>query len=96
MVPQVGNRDTVTIPTQMPESEFLKGLEPIGWIHTSPEEKNALTLAEAMQHTKFIGENSQWQMEKTIILNVGFTPGSVSLTAYRLNLQGYEWLRANR
>jgi hypothetical protein len=29
-------------------------------------------------------------------VNVGFTPGSVSLTAYKLNLSGFEWLRANR
>ena len=37
MVPQVGTRDSVTIPQQMPDSEYLRGLEPIGWIHTQPE-----------------------------------------------------------
>ena len=36
MVPQVGSRDGVTVPSQMPESEYLRGLEPLGWIHTSP------------------------------------------------------------
>ena len=96
MVPQVGNRDGITIPSQFPESEFLKGLEPIGWIHTSPEEKNALTLTEATMHAKFLEDNSNWQLDKTIVLNIGFTPGSVSLTAYRLNHQGYEWIKANK
>jgi len=31
-----------------------------------------------------------------MILNVGFTPGSISLTAYKINLSGYEWIRANK
>jgi pre-mRNA-processing factor 8 len=30
-----------------------------------------------------------------MILNVAFTPGSLSLTAYRLNLSGYEFLKTN-
>ena len=44
MVPQVGSKDSVTIPNQMPESEFLKGLEIVGWIHTCTEEKNYFSL----------------------------------------------------
>jgi pre-mRNA-processing factor 8 len=96
IVPQVGNRDTFTIPSQIPESEFLKGLEPIGWIHTCPEDKNFLGFIDGASHAKFVSENPSWQLDKTIILNVGFTPGSVSLTAYNLNLAGYEWLRANK
>jgi pre-mRNA-processing factor 8 len=47
-------------------------------------------------HAKFINDNSNWQLDKTIVVNVGFTPGSVSLTAYKLNLQGFEWLRVNK
>lgn len=68
----------------------------MGWIHTCPDQKNALTLNEALLHLRFMSENSTWSLEKTIILNVGFTPGSISLTAYRINLSGYEWIRANR
>jgi pre-mRNA-processing factor 8 len=37
LVPQVGSRDGITIPHQMPESQFLKGYELFGWIHTSAE-----------------------------------------------------------
>jgi pre-mRNA-processing factor 8 len=51
---------------------------------------------DASIHAKFISENNNWQLEKTIVLNVGFTPGSVSLTAYKLNIMGYEWLRTNK
>ena len=39
--------------------------------------------------TKFLNENSSWSTDRTIILNVAFTPGSLSLTAYKLNLNGY-------
>lgn len=38
MVPQVGGRDTVTLPHQVPESEYLRNMEPLGWIHTQPSE----------------------------------------------------------
>jgi pre-mRNA-processing factor 8 len=73
----------------------LKGYELFGWIHTSPEEKNQLSIPEALMHTKFLTENSGWSVDKSIILNVAFTPGSLSLTAYKLQLSGYEFLRSN-
>jgi hypothetical protein len=40
-------------------------------------------------HTRFLNENHNWSADKTIILNVAFTPGSLSLTAYKLALNGY-------
>lgn len=54
MVPQVGSREGITLPYQTPESQFLKGYELFGWIHTSSEEKNQLSLPEALMHTKFL------------------------------------------
>lgn len=95
LVPQVGSRDGITIPHQMPESQFLKGYELFGWIHTSAEEKHQLTIAEGLMQTKFLNENPSFTTDKHIILNVAFTPGSLSLSAYRLNLNGYEFLKAN-
>jgi len=79
----------------MPESQFLKGYELFGWIHTSAEEKHQLTIAEGLMQTKFLNENPNFTTDKHIILNVAFTPGSLSLSAYRLNLNGYEFLKAN-
>ncbi len=46
-------------------------------------------------HTKLLNQNNNWSADRTIILNVAFTPGSLSLTAYKLNLNGYEFLKAN-
>ncbi len=32
--PQVGTHQGVTVPSQIPDHESTKGLEPLGWIHT--------------------------------------------------------------
>lgn len=37
MVPQTGNKDSVTFCPSMPEGGYLKNLEPLGWIHTQSE-----------------------------------------------------------
>jgi pre-mRNA-processing factor 8 len=56
-------------------------------------------------HAKLISENSSWNAEQCIVLTVSFTPGSCSLTAYKLytitphivrTLQGYEWGKNNK
>lgn len=38
-----------------------------------------------------MAENPSWDGEKTIIITCSFTPGSCSLTAYKLTPSGYEW-----
>ena len=49
-----------------------------------------------MVHAKFLSENANWDIETAICLSVNFTPGSVSLASYKLNLAGYEWLKNNK
>jgi len=38
MVPQWGSHQTVHLPTQLPEHDYLRDLEPLGWMHTQPNE----------------------------------------------------------
>jgi len=38
MVPQCGNHQQVQLPSSLPEHQFLDDLEPLGWIHTQPNE----------------------------------------------------------
>merc|ERR1712203_274318 len=38
LVPQWGTHQTVHLPTMLPQHEYLKDLEPLGWIHTQPNE----------------------------------------------------------
>jgi len=40
-------------------------------------------------------DNPTWDAEKTIIITCSFTPGSCSLSAYKLTPAGYEWGRLN-
>ena len=48
-----------------------------------------------IQHAKIMADNPEWDGEKTIIITCSFTPGSCSLTAYKLTPGGYEWGRSN-
>lgn len=38
MPPQWGNHQIVHLPHTIPEHSYLKELEPLGWIHTQPNE----------------------------------------------------------
>jgi len=95
MPPQWGTHQGVTLPTQLPEHEMLKDLEPLGWIHTQPNEQQ-LSPADVIQHSKTLAENKSWDPEKCIIVTCSFTPGSCSLAAYRLTPKGYEWGKENK
>jgi len=56
----------------------------------------ALFLQDLTSHAKILENNKQWDGEKCIILTCSFTPGSCSLTAYKLTPSGYEWGRSNK
>ena len=38
MVPQSGTHQLVNLPNLLPQHEYLEGFEPLGWIHTQPNE----------------------------------------------------------
>ena len=38
MPPQWGNHQQVNLPASLPEHDYLKDLEPLGWLHTQPNE----------------------------------------------------------
>ena len=96
LVPQVGNHQQVTLPRRLPDHELLEGLEPLGWLHTQPNELPQLSPTDVITHSKVMSEHQTWDGEKTIVITCSFTPGSCSLTAYKLTPQGYEWGRTNK
>jgi pre-mRNA-processing factor 8 len=63
-------------------------------MHTQPNELPQLSPQDVTMHSKIIHQN-QWDGERSVIITCSFTPGSVSLTAYRLTPSGYEWGRNN-
>lgn len=64
-------------------------------IHTQPNELPQLSPQDVTQHAKMLSNNSDWDAEKSVIITSSFTPGSVSLTAYKLTPGGYEWGKNN-
>lgn len=96
MPPQWGTHQQVHLPASLPEHEFLNELEPLGWLHTQPNELPQLSPQDLTSHARVLENNKQWDGEKCIILTCSFTPGSCSLTAYKLTPTGYEWGRANK
>lgn len=96
MPPQWGSHSGVNLPTALPEHEYLAELEPLGWLHTQPNELPQLTPGDVAAHARMLEANRSWDGEKCVVLTVSFTPGSASLTAYKLTPSGYEWGRANR
>lgn len=46
-----------------------------------------------IQHSKLLTENKAWQADATIVGTCSFTPGSVSVTAYKITSQGFQWAK---
>jgi pre-mRNA-processing factor 8 len=97
VVPQWGTHQQVHLPHMLPNHEYLNDYEPLGWIHTQPNELPSLSPIDVTMHSRIMADNPEsWDGDRTIILTVSFTPGSCSLTAYKLTESGYEWGRDNK
>ncbi|KAJ4144612.1 hypothetical protein LMH87_003487 [Akanthomyces muscarius] len=97
MMPQVGGLRNVQLPQQLPQSDFLEGMEPLGVIHTaSGSELPYMAAADVTEHSKLLDAHSEWDKTNTVTVSVAFTPGSVSLSAWGLTPQGYQWGAENR
>ena len=86
----------INLPSALPEHEYLRGMEPLGWLHTQPNELPQLSPFDVTTHAKIMSENKSWDGERTVVITCSFTPGSVSLAAHKLTTGGYEWGRQNR
>ncbi|KAJ6092613.1 hypothetical protein N7486_007902 [Penicillium sp. IBT 16267x] len=96
MVPQVGNTRDVQLPHELPQHDYLNGLEPLGIIHTvSGNEPPYMSAADVTQHARLMNAHPSWD-KRTVTMTVSFTPGSVSLAAWGLTPQGYKWGAENK
>jgi pre-mRNA-processing factor 8 len=96
MPPQWGTHQTVTVPSDIPEHQYLKGMEALGWIHTQPQELPQLAPQDVVTHGRFLADNKTWDPEMSITITCSFTPGSCSLSAYKLTPTGFEWAKQNK
>ena len=96
MVPQVGNTRDIQLPAQLPQHEYLEGMESLGVIHTvAGNEPPYMTGIDVTQHARLMSAHPAWD-QKTVTMTVSFTPGSVSLAAWALTPQGYKWGADNK
>ncbi len=97
LVPQWGTHQEVNLPHMLPNHEQLADYEPLGWIHTQPNELPQLSPYDVTMHSKIMAENKGvWDGDQTIIMTCSFTPGSCSLGAYKLTPGGFEWGMNNK
>jgi pre-mRNA-processing factor 8 len=96
MPPQWGTHQQVHLPQQLPDHQYLKGMEPLGWIHTQPSELNQLSPFDVVSHAKIMADNKAWTDDKTVTITCSFTPGSCSLTAFKLTSSGFDWGRQSK
>lgn len=100
MVPQWATHQQVHLPDKMPNHEYLEGLEPLGWLHTMPNELSYLSPQDVTTHARVLARTAdkpkvRWDGEKTIVMTCAFTPGSCSMSAYKLTPAGFEWGKEN-
>ncbi|KAK4662200.1 pre-mRNA-splicing factor 8 [Podospora pseudopauciseta] len=92
MVPQIGGLRNVQLPQHLPQHDMLKGMEPLGIIHTtSGNELPYMSAMDVTDHARLLDAHPSWSKESTLTVAVSFTPGSVSLSAWALTPQGYKW-----
>lgn len=97
MVPQIGNLRYAQIPQQLPQHEYLSDLEPLGVIHTmAGNELPYMSAVDVTAHSQLLNSHSNLDKEKTVMIDVSFTPGSVSLSAWGLTPNGFKWGVDNR
>jgi pre-mRNA-processing factor 8 len=97
MIPQIGGLRNVQLPQQLPQSEFLDGMEPLGIIHTvSGNELPYMSAADVTEHAKLLDAHKEWDKTNTVTVSVSFTPGSVSLSSWGLTPDGYKWGAENK
>ncbi|KAK4639795.1 pre-mRNA-splicing factor 8 [Podospora bellae-mahoneyi] len=97
MVPQIGGLRNVQLPQHLPQHDMLKGMEPLGIIHTtSGNELPYMSAMDVTDHARLLDAHPSWSKESTLTVAVSFTPGSVSLSAWALTPQGYKWGAENK
>ncbi|PWI68615.1 hypothetical protein PCL_01704 [Purpureocillium lilacinum] len=97
MIPQIGGLRNVQLPQQLPQSELLEGLEPLGVIHTvSGNELPYMSAADVTEHARLLDAHEEWNKNNAVTVSVSFMPGSVSMSAWGLTTEGYKWGAENK
>ncbi|OVF08136.1 putative U4/U6-U5 snRNP complex subunit [Clavispora lusitaniae] len=99
LVPQLGNSHSIQFPSKLfnkSNNEYLSNLELLGWIHTQNNDLNMLSPIDVTTMSNFHKNNEDLWNRNLVGMTVSFTPGSVTLAAYSLNDEGYQWGYTNK
>ncbi|ODV69311.1 PROCN-domain-containing protein [Hyphopichia burtonii NRRL Y-1933] len=99
LVPQLANSHSIQFPTKLYDKKnqnYLSSLELLGWIHTQNQSSDLLSPIDVTSLARLKSNNESEWTENLITLSVAFTPGSVSLAAFTLNHEGYQWGMTNK
>jgi len=91
MAPQWGNFQTVFLPTDIPSHDMLANMTPLGLIHTQPQELNALSAMDVINVSHILERTKTWDGERCVTITCSFTPGSCTLSSYKILPSGYKW-----
>ncbi|SCU79447.1 LADA_0B00716g1_1 [Lachancea dasiensis] len=91
MVPQLGNSRAVQLSRLSEQSPYLHEMQLLGWIHTQSEELKHMSAPEMTTHSNLFA-NQRDAVDLSVCLN----PGSISLSAYTMSEEGFEWGLSNK
>lgn len=89
--PQTGSLNSIQL-SKTQDSEWIEGLELLGWIHTQSQEFNYMSASDMTTHAKLFEDNNP----DLVDISVSLTTGSVSLSCFTLTEDGYKWGRQNK
>ena len=67
-----------------PSDRVVQEMEPLGWIHTQPNELPQLSPQDITTHAKVMSDNPSWDGEKTVVITCRSVPASVSPSTAKL------------
>jgi pre-mRNA-processing factor 8 len=53
-------------------------------------------MQDVIYHARLLNDHSNWDANRCVVITCSFTPGSCSLSAYRLTPDGFEWGKKQR
>ena len=59
-------------------------MEPLGWVHTQPNELPQLSPQDVTTHAKIMADNPSWDGEKTVIITCRYSHETISQEAFSI------------
>lgn len=96
LVPQLGLMGGVELAQRVPKSPYLRGLEPLGWVHTVGGESRVMSAADVTMAAKMLVSGEYGWPSSPITATIAILGGLVSVGGYLLSEAGLEWGLKNK